>query len=228
VTAAVLAACPCGSAPAVVTLMTVGAVATGAGWYAVTRRGASVWVVFGLTNAILGVAAVTTRRVPLSPLVGRATALLAGLGAGLVLYLATVAFVTLVRRWPGFAKDVTALYGRASGLSLPVAMALAVGLAVPGEELLWRGLFQQHLAQGGSRVFAAAATWLVYVGANAFSRSLPITAAAIVAGGLWTVLAAWSGGVLAALVCHMVWTSLMLAFPPPGGVRPSEAVREAA
>jgi membrane protease YdiL (CAAX protease family) len=223
----ILAACPCGSTAAVVTLMVVGAVATAAGWYAVAQRGASIWVVFGVTNSLLAIAAILTGRVPLSPQVGAGGAAVAGLGAGLALYLATVAFVTVARRWPAFAEDVTDLYGRGAGLSLPVAMVLAVGLAAPGEELFWRGLFQQHLAQGSSRASAAAATWLVYVAANAVSRSLPVTAAAVVAGGVWILLAAWTGGALAAVLCHALWIALMLGFPPPGGARPSGSLREA-
>jgi membrane protease YdiL (CAAX protease family) len=208
--------------------MAAGATATAAGWYAVARRGASIWVVFGATNALLAVAALLTRRVPLTPRVAPGDAALAGLVAGLALYFGTVAFVIFARRWPAFAEHVTDLYGRGAGLSLPAALVLAVGLAAPGEELFWRGLFQQHLAEGSSRASAAAATWIVYVAANAVSRSLPITAAAVVAGGVWIALAAWTGGALAALLCHAVWTGLMIGFPPPGGARPSRSVREAA
>ena len=224
----VVAACVCGSDVAVVTLMVVGTLATAAGWFAVARHRASIWVVFGVTNGMLGVAALATRDVPLSPDVAAGTAALAGLAVGLALYGGTVAFVALVRRMPAFAKDVTDLYGRGTGLTLPVALVLASGVAAPGEELFWRGLFQQHIAQGSGRAVAAVATWLVYVAANAVSRSLPITAAAIVAGGVWVLLAAWTGGVLAALLCHVAWTGLMLAFPPPGGVRPSDAAQEVA
>jgi membrane protease YdiL (CAAX protease family) len=224
----IVAACVCGSDGVVVALMVVGTLATGVGWYAVARRGASIWVVFALTNGMLGVAALATHRVPLSPDVAAGAAALAGLVVGVALYVGTVAFVALVRRVPTFANDVTDLYGRGAGTSLPVALVLAAGFAAPGEELFWRGLFQQHVALDRGRTVAAVATWLVYVAANAVSRSLPITAAAVVAGGVWVVLAAWTGGVLAALLCHVMWTGLMIAFPPPGGVRPSDAVVEAA
>jgi membrane protease YdiL (CAAX protease family) len=66
-------------------------------------------------------------------------------------------------------------------------------------------------------------SWALYVGANAVSASLPITAAAVVGGAVWTVLAGWTGGVLASVLCHVVWTALMLVVPPPGGIRPSSA-----
>lgn len=219
----VVAACVCGSDAVVVTLMVVGAVATAAGWYAVARRGASIWVVFAVTNGMLGVAALATRRVPLSPDVAAGVAALAGLAVGLALYGATVGFVVLVQRVPAFARDVSALYARGAGMSLPVALVLGAGFAASGEELFWRGLFQQHISLESGRTVAAVATWLIYIGVNAVSRSLPITAAAVVAGGVWVLLAAWTGGVLAALLCHVVWTGLMLALPPPGGAAPADA-----
>jgi membrane protease YdiL (CAAX protease family) len=207
----------------VVTLMTLGAVATGIGWYLVARRGASIWAVFGVLNGMLGTAAIATGRVPLSPAVTPWLAAAAGVGVGVALYAGTVAFVAVVRTWPSFEHHVGELYERGAGLSLPVALGLAAALAAPGEELFWRGLFQQHLAHGGSRTPAALATWLVYVAANAMSLSLPITAAALVGGAVWAGLAAWTGGVLASLACHVVWTALMVTFPPPGGIRPSKA-----
>ena len=34
-----------------------------------------------------------------------------------------------------------------------------------------------------------------------------------VGGAVWVGLAWWTGGVLASLACHIVWTGLMVAFP---------------
>ncbi len=64
---------------------------------------------------------------------------------------------------------------------------------------------------------AAMAAWVGYVVANMPSRSLPIVAGAVVGGALWTGLAWWSGGVLASLASHILWTGLMLACPPGAG-----------
>ena len=91
---------------------------------------------------------------------------------------------------------------------------------VPAEELFWRSLFQGHLAavlSGGAA--AAALAWLGYVVANVPSGSLPIVAGAVVGGALWSGLAWWSGGVLAPLGSHILWTGLMLALPPGAGRR---------
>ena len=64
---------------------------------------------------------------------------------------------------------------------------------------------------------AAVAAWLGYVVANISSRCLPIVAGAVVGGALWAGLAWWSGGVLASLASHILWTGLMLALPPGAG-----------
>ncbi len=88
---------------------------------------------------------------------------------------------------------------------------------VPAEELFWRGLFQGRLDQSLAALAAAAWTWLAYVGTNVASGSLPIVAGAVVGGALWTGLALWSGGVLASLLSHMLWTGLMLVLPPGAG-----------
>jgi membrane protease YdiL (CAAX protease family) len=222
--------CPCGSEAVTIALMVIGAVATGIGWYLVSHRGASIWVVFATLNGILAVTALLTRRLALSPSVGAGVAVAAGLGAGLLLYAGTYVFVVIARRWPSFSKDVSSLYGRGAGMSLPIGLLLGAAIAAPGEEIFWRGLFQQHLAQSWGRGAATVVTVLAYVAANAVSLSLPIAAAALVGGAIWGLLAAWSGGVLASVVCHAVWTGMMVAFPPPGGARPaaSESERGAA
>jgi membrane protease YdiL (CAAX protease family) len=35
----------------------------------------------------------------------------------------------------------------------------------------------------------------------------------VVGGAVWVGLAWWTGGVLASLACHIVWTGMMVAFP---------------
>ena len=81
---------------------------------------------------------------------------------------------------------------------------------------------------------AAVVAWAGYVVANLPSRSLPIVAGAVVGGALWAALAWWSGGVLAPLASHILWTGLMLgcrrepADPGSGSVpapRPEEVER---
>jgi membrane protease YdiL (CAAX protease family) len=52
---------------------------------------------------------------------------------------------------------------------------------------------------------------------NALSGSLPLVAGAAVGGAVWGAFALWTHGVLASLLCHGVWTALMLIRPPASG-----------
>jgi membrane protease YdiL (CAAX protease family) len=135
------------------------------------------------------------------------------------LYVATAVFVLLVRRWASFDRHVEEIYDQRKGLPLSLALVLAALVVAPGEELFWRGLFQSRLAATTGWVVAAVLTWLIYIAANAASRSLPILFGALVSGAVWGALALWTRGVLASLLCHAVWTSLMLIFPPGGAKR---------
>jgi hypothetical protein len=72
-------------------------------------------------------------------------------------------------------------------------------------------------------MLGAAAAWFGYVAVNAASGSLPFLAGAIVGGAVWTGLAWWSGGIVAGLTSHAVWTALMLARPPSSGRTAMEA-----
>jgi len=197
-------------------IMAVGAAGVVVVWRLVAADRVSVWVGQGALFAAAGLAALATGRVRLSSRVSWPRALFAGLGAGLVLYLATVAFVLVVRRWPLFERHVAHIYDQRKGLSLPAALLLAAAVVAPGEEVFWRGLFQGRLADTMGWIAAAGVTWGIYVAVNAASRSLPIVAAAVVSGGVWGALALWTHGVLASLACHALWTSLMVGLPPTG------------
>ena len=63
-------------------------------------------------------------------------------------------------------------------------------------------------------VTGAVLAWLAGVAVIAVWASLPLLAGAIVGGALWTGLGVWSGGVLAPFASHLVWTGLMLVWPP--------------
>ena len=64
-----------------------------------------------------------------------------------------------------------------------------------------------------SHALAAVVALLAFVVANLASRNLAIAAGAVVGGAVWVALAWWTGGVLAPLACHIVWTGMMIAFP---------------
>lgn len=197
-------------------LMALGGAAVFLAWGLVRRGSVSVWVAMSSVVGAAGLASLASGRIHLSPRVGLAWSAVAGVGAGVILYLATAAFVLIVRRWPVFDRHVAQIYDQRKGLALPVAMVLAALVVAPGEELFWRGLVQGRFAQAIGWPGATAITWGAYVAANAASGSLPILAGAVVSGAVWGALALWTRGVLASGLCHAVWTALMLAAPPGG------------
>jgi membrane protease YdiL (CAAX protease family) len=199
-------------------VMIGGTVAEILGWWAVASRGKDVWRLMPWVLGAMGLAAVLVAPVAWTgPDIEPSFALRVGLIAGLTLYLGTRAFVWLASLWPAFRRDVIEKYQEAATVSVATSLVLSLAIMVPAEELFWRGLFQGELTAAGSAASAAALTWLGYLVANLPSRSLPIVAGAIVGGALWGGLAWWSGGVLAGLGSHILWTGLMLLLPPGAG-----------
>jgi hypothetical protein len=199
-------------------VMIVGTAAEIAGWWAVSTRGKDVWRLMPWVLGAMGVAAVLVAPVVWSADdVDPALALIVGVGSGVALYLGTRVFVWLASRWTPFRRDVIEKYQEAATVSVATSLVLSLAVMVPAEELFWRGLFQGELAVAAGAATAAALTWLAYVVANVPSRSLPIVAGAIVGGAVWGSLAWWSGGVLASLGSHILWTGLMLSLPPGAG-----------
>jgi membrane protease YdiL (CAAX protease family) len=201
------------------TIMAAGALGVLLAWRLVVADRVSVWAAMGIVTGGAGLASLATGRISLSPRVAWGWSAVAGAGVGILLYGATAAFVLIVRRWSSFDRHVEEIYDQRKGLPISLALVLAALVVAPGEELFWRGLFQSRLAGTTGWVMAAVLTWLVYVAANAASRSLPILFGALVSGAVWGALALWTHGVLASLLCHAVWTTLMLTFPPGGAKR---------
>jgi len=200
----------------IVTLMVLGVVAEGAAWWWISSTGSSVWGTMTPVLVALGALALLTGRPEMAADVTPAAAAAAGLAAGLALYLGTRVFVAAVApRWGSFHAQSVSMYGRRGVISLGAVLALTTLLMVPGEELFWRGLFLPELEDAvGSTIPAAVLAWAAFVAANLPSRNLAIVAGAVVGGATWVALASWSGGVLAGLLCHAAWTTLMLARPP--------------
>ena len=197
--------------------MALGALAEAIGWRLVATGRAMVWRLMPVIFLVMGIAAVVVRRPVAATKVGNGTALAVGLASGLLLYLGTRVFVVIADRWEPFRRHVVEKYQEAAEVPLKEALALSLLIMVPAEELFWRGLFQARLDQSLTAVAAGAWTWLAYIGVNLSSGSLPIIAGAVVGGALWAGLAVWSGGMLASISSHMLWTGLMLGLPPGAG-----------
>lgn len=193
--------------PAVVA---AGVLAQAAMWWLISARRVLFWPATSATFAILGIAAVLVG-VPGSIDV---SSLLVGAGSGAALYGATrVVVAGLLERIPSFASSVSDVYGRSQEVPGTAVWVLTLAIAIPGEELFWRGLVLSELQEITSVAVGAGLAWFGYVVANAVLRNLSILAAAVVGGALWTVLGSVRD-VGAAVASHLVWTSLMLLWPP--------------
>jgi membrane protease YdiL (CAAX protease family) len=178
------------------------------GWFIAARR-VRFWPGTSVIFAILGVAAVLVRPAGSFELVWIGV----GAGSGVVLYGATRIAVGLLARMSPFASSVTEVYGRSEEIPRTAVWVLTLAIAIPGEELFWRGLVLRELQHDTAVVLGAILAWLGYVVVNAASRNLAVLAAAVVCGALWTVLGSMDD-IGAPLASHLVWTSLMLAWPP--------------
>jgi membrane protease YdiL (CAAX protease family) len=195
-----------------VAIVGIGAVTTA--WYLVRARAFSLWLTMGVTFAVLGVLSVATQRVRWATEVGTTPAIAVGLGSGVVLYVLTVAFFRVARRWGALRRQTESLYEHREGISRPLTLGVGSFLVSPGEELFWRGLVQDGTAFPAGSIRGAVLAWGLYVAANVSSGSLPIVLAAAVGGAAWGTLAWWAGGVAASVVCHAAWTALMIVRPP--------------
>jgi membrane protease YdiL (CAAX protease family) len=171
---------------------------------------------------ICGVAAVLTGQIRAAGDSDRAGPwVLIGMLAGVGLYLATRAFMVVAGRWQRLAEGTAALYANEDAVRPGRAFVLAALISSPAEELLWRGVVLAVLtdaltgwdATWGPSIGGALA-WFAYIAANAAGGSLPILLGAVVSGGMWTALGAFSSGVAAPIACHVVWTALMILVPP--------------
>jgi membrane protease YdiL (CAAX protease family) len=186
-----------------------------AAWWLVSFRRREVWRATVPVLTMLGVVALVVGPPAWSPDVAVAASVAAGVASGFALYLGTRMFVAIVEPWRRFRLHAQAIYLRQGERSLRRALVLSVVLSVPGEELFWRGFLQPEAvdALAGRAALGALVTWAAFVLANLPSANLAIVAGAVVGGAVWTGLGWWSGGALAPMVSHMVWTALMVSFP---------------
>ncbi len=192
-------------------------------WRMVVRDRLPFWPATATTFTVLGVAALLTGDPGCCREEEIATGAVVGIASGMAFYVATRLVVGRAIRYPRLERAVVDVYRRTRETSFLTAVALTLAIAVPGEELFWRGLVLPELQQATSSTTGALLTWVAAVGVNAAWASTPLLAGAVVGGALWTWLATWSGGVFAPLASHLVWTGLMLVWPPGAGrgkVRP--------
>ena len=200
-------------------LMALGGLAQIWAWRLVAVGYLSIWGATVPALGACGIAALITAEVALSPKVSVPIAIVAGLAAGVVLYAATRGFLVVATASPYLRRASQEIYSEQGSLSTGMALVLSLAIAVPGEELFWRGLFQGQGVADLGNLGGFLLAWLSYIVVNAASGMPALILGGIVGGFVWGALALWTHGVLAALCCHAVWTALMLVRPPVSGAR---------
>jgi membrane protease YdiL (CAAX protease family) len=183
-------------------------------WRFVAAGRTPFWPTATATWAVVGLATVLVAPPACCDDVPAGVAIGAGAVAGGALYAATRAVVAVATRLPGLAAAVGDVYARSREISPAVLWTATVLVVVPGEELFWRGLVVPELGASMGGVPGTILAWLAAVAITALWADLPFLAAAVVGGAVWTALAAWSGGVVAPLASHLVWTAAMVAWRP--------------
>jgi membrane protease YdiL (CAAX protease family) len=195
------------------TVAAAGLVAVIGAWYLIRERSFSIWPTTGAMFVVLGILSLIVDGVPWAEEVDVVLAVGVGLGSGLALYAVTVLFFRVARRWTSLHRQTRDLYRHRKG-SLVKTVGVGALVVSSGEELFWRGLVQGLAVARLGAVRGAAMAWGLYVAANVAAGSLPIALGAVVGGGVWGILAWWSGGVAATVASHITWTALMIARPP--------------
>jgi membrane protease YdiL (CAAX protease family) len=183
-------------------------------WRVVVRDALPFWPAVTTTFALVGIASLLAGDPRCCPETGLLDASGVGLASGLLLFGATRVVVDLATRLPSLRGAVAGVYRRSRETTIAAAIGLTLAVAVPGEELFWRGLVLPELREMTDATIGGLLAWATAVGVNAVWASAPLLAGAVVGGAVWTGLAAWSGGIVAPIASHLVWTGLMLVWPP--------------
>jgi membrane protease YdiL (CAAX protease family) len=197
-----------------VVVIVVGAFAQVVAWRLVANVRVPFWPVVTTTFAVLGLVSLVVGDASCCRETTSATASAVGVASGLLLFGATRVVVDLATRHEVIRRSVVAVYRREEEVSPLAVTALTLAIVVPGEELFWRGLVLTELSAATSVAAGAVLAWGAWVVVDAAWGSIPLLAGAVVGGALWTALAAWTGGVVAPIASHLVWTGLMIAWPP--------------
>jgi hypothetical protein len=195
-------------------VVVVGVLAQVVVWRLIGRGRLPFWPATTATFAALGIASLVAGDPGCCREMAVVAACAVGAVSGLALYGATRLVVDAATKQPPLREAVADVYGRERETAFASALTLTLLVAVPGEELFWRGLVLPEVGRATTSTVGALLAWAAAVGVGAAWVSLPLLAGAAVGGALWTVLAVWSGGVAAPVSSHLIWTGLMLVWPP--------------
>lgn len=137
-----------------------------------------------------------------------------GLITGVAMSAATYPCYWLARTWfPFLEGEVSALY-RGAQLGFSPTDIAWLWVVIFTEEVLWRGRCYRAFAKHVSPAWAGTLSVVVYATAQLGAGSWIVSLLALTCGGVWMVLRAHTGGLLAPLVSHLVFTTTVIIVYP--------------
>ncbi len=115
---------------------------------------------------------------------------------------------------PGAAGQVGGIYDLGDGSSRLLVALLLLLVTGPGEEIFWRGFFQERLQRRWGIWPGFLAATAVYAGVHVFSRNPMLILAALVAGAYWGLLYLWKRDLAALVISHSLWSAFIFAGVP--------------
>ncbi len=182
---------------------------------AAASRSVGLWLGVGTAAVAIGALAVALEGRALRRLFHvDARALGAGVAMGAAMTAATLAlYAPIVAAAPSVGIDVAHLYATFGAPSL-ARLALLLPLVIACEEMVWRGVVQAALARRVGPVAAALLGAAAYAAAHALAGSLTLVLACVGCGVCWGALRAFTRGLVAPLVAHLMWDLAVLVLWP--------------
>ncbi|MGC0362039.1 membrane protease YdiL (CAAX protease family) [Rhodococcus sp. 27YEA15] len=157
--------------------------------------------------------ALIDRRIPLAPAPPVRSWAATHLGLPVLVGAGCVAVFTvgalIVRYIPALERNVVTVLERATAGSIGMVILLATVTAV-AEELFFRGALFDAFRQW----HPVAVSTLLYGLVTAASASVMLVFAALCLGVITALMRVWTGGLLAPIIVHMIWTSSMIVVLP--------------
>ena len=138
-----------------------------------------------------------------------------GIASAAALYgVFTVGRIVALRVFPFAAAGIGHVYALKAGTPV-LRIVLLIGLVIgPGEELFWRGFFQERTGATTSPVLGFALTALLYTAVHMASGNLMLVLAAAVCGVFWGWLYLRFRSPVLNMISHALWDlAVFVVFP---------------
>ncbi len=180
------------------------------------RENLNIWVG---TGAAAAVSMLLLRRLPNPPRIGKQdmtrSSVVAGLLVGTVMAIATwTLYPPSSELVPAISVEVPKLYALLRQPPGPVWAFPVLVLVVTAEEWVWRGLALDLFSRSMSPARAVLLAATIYVLPQVAFRSPLLVFVAFACGLVWGGLRAWSKGLAAPLIAHLLWDLLVFVLFP--------------